>query len=189
LVQLLTGDRDQALDCFLKAAQINGEVYEVAFQIGKLYLESGDMVKARGFLERAAERIPAGGSAYRYLGECYAGIGMRAEAISAYQNAIKQNPHDAASMSALGSLFSENGENLEIAEVFCRESVELSPENALFHYRLGRLYHRQNRLQEALKSFSQANRFGHDAADEVEKIQILLREKLSTPQSSQNHCP
>jgi tetratricopeptide (TPR) repeat protein len=177
LVHLLTGHRDRALDCFLKAAQINGEVYEVAFQTGKLYSEFGNVAKAKVFLERAAEMTPAGGAAYRYLGDCYAVTGMQAEAISAYQKALRQNPQDAASMSALGCLYDAKGENPEIAEMFCRESVELSPENALFHYRLGRLYHRQNRLQEALKAFSQANRLGYDAADQVDEIQNLLEVK------------
>jgi tetratricopeptide (TPR) repeat protein len=177
LIKSLTGDREQAHEFFLKADQINGEVYEVAFQIGKYYLESGDALKAKRFLERAAAMESGGCGVYRYLGDCYTVSGMQAEAISAYQKAIRRNPQDAASMSALGSLFSEKGENPEIAEMFCRESVELSPENALFHYRLGRLYHRQKRLQEALKALSRANRLGYAASEEVEEIQHLLGQK------------
>ena len=177
LVNVLTGHRNRALDFFLKADEINGQVFEVALQTGKLYFELGDAEKGKVFLERAAEMEPESGTVYRYLGDCYAVSGMPEEAVSAYKKAIKQNPNDAASMSALGCLFDETGENPEIAVMFCRESVALSPENGLFHYRLGRLYYNQKRFEEALKEFNLANRLGYDSADDIHQTKNLMQEK------------
>jgi tetratricopeptide (TPR) repeat protein len=174
LVFMLTEKRDQALEFFLKADKINGDAYEVTFQTGKLYLDLGNLKKARKYLERAADLAPEAGAVYRYLGDCHAAANMPQEAIAAYRKAIKLNPQDAASMSALGCLFEDQGENSEITMIFCRESVELAPDNALFRYRLGRLYSNQNRLDQALSEFQQAQKLGYDAVDDIKQIEDRL---------------
>jgi tetratricopeptide (TPR) repeat protein len=174
LVHTLRGQPEEALKFFLKADKINGDVYELAFQCGKLYFESGDLEKAKPFLERASKLDPESGAVYRYLGDCYATDNLAQDAISAYKKAIKHNPRDAASMSALGCLFDDQDENPEITLMFCRESVGLSPENGLFRYRLGRLYFKQNRLDDALKEYEKAEQFGYDAARDIQEIKNRL---------------
>jgi len=170
LVHLLIEQRDRALEYFLDAYKINGNDFEVAFQTGKLYLETGNFKKSRPYLERAAEREPESGQVYRYLGDCYAADHMPDAAISAYKKAIKHNPHDASAMSALGNIFDKQGENPEITLMFLRESVTLSPENGLFHHRLGRHFSNQHRLNSALKEFVKAKSFGYDAAEDIKAI-------------------
>jgi tetratricopeptide (TPR) repeat protein len=177
LVYALRKQPERALEFFLNADKINGDVHEVAFQSGKLYFESGDLEKAKPFLERAAKLDPDSGAVYRYLGECYAAGNLTPEAISAYKKAIRYNPHDAAAMSALGCLFDDQGENPEITLMFCRESVGLSPENGLFRYRLGQLYFKQNRLDDALKEYKKAEQFGYDAARDIQEIKNRLAAK------------
>jgi tetratricopeptide (TPR) repeat protein len=174
LAYMLMDKRDQALKYFLQADKINGDAYEVAFQTGKLYLDLGDPEKALIYLERAADLEPEAGAVYRYLGDCRAAGNMPQEAITAYRKAIKLNPQDAASLSALGCLFEAQGENSEITLMFCRESVGLAPDNALFRYRLGRLYSSQNSLDEALSEFQQAQKLGYDAKDDIKEIEERL---------------
>jgi tetratricopeptide (TPR) repeat protein len=100
-------------------------------------------------------------------------------AISTYKKAVKYSPNDAASISALGSLFDDTGENPEIALMFCRESVKLSPDNGLFRYRLGRLYYKLDRFNEALQEFKKAKFLGVDAPEYIEKIQTRLTAEAS----------
>ena len=170
LVHLLTGQRDRALEYFLDADKINGNNFEVAFQTGKLYLETGNFKKGRPYLERAVELDPESGQVYRYLGDCYAASQMPEAAIAAYKKAIKHNPHDGAALSALGSIFDAQGENPEITLMFLRESVAASPENGLFHHRLGRHFSNQHRLDDALKEFVRAKSLGYDAAEDIKAI-------------------
>jgi len=177
LVHALKKQPERALEFFLNADKINSDVYEVTFQSGKLYFESGDLDKAKLFLERAAKLDPDSAAVHRYLGDCYAAGNLTQDAITAYKKAIRHNPQDAASMSALGCLFDDQGENPEITLMFCRESVGLSPENGLFRYRLGRLYFKQNRLDEALKEYKKANQFGYDAARDIQEIRNRLAAK------------
>ena len=174
LAYRFTDNRNKALDFFLKADKINCDAYEAAFQAGKLYLENGDTETAREYLERAVDHEPKSGAVYRCLGDCHAANNMPREAIASYRTAIKVNPRDAAAMSALGCLFEAQGENPEITMVFCRESVGLAPDNALFRYRLGQLFTKQNRLQEALEAFRKAQQLGHDAADDINEIEACL---------------
>ena len=116
---------------------------------------------------------------YFYLGEGLRALGRTEEAIQAYQRASKQNPNDAASLSALGCLFCVKGENPEIARVFCQQSVAISPENGLYRHRLGGLYLKENRLRDALEEFKKANQLGHDSLAPIEEIQKRLTAKAS----------
>jgi tetratricopeptide (TPR) repeat protein len=177
LVYIQTGQREQGLEFLLKANEIKDEVYEVAFQIGKLYLDLGDPQKGLRFLERAASLKPKSGAVHRFLGDCYIAVNRPDAAVSSYKKAIKQNPHDAASMSALGYLYDDRGENPEIALMFCRESVMLSPENGLFHYRLGRLYSNHNRFEEALEEFTKAKQFGYDVGGDIQETRARMAKK------------
>jgi tetratricopeptide (TPR) repeat protein len=174
---MLEGNRKKALKLFLKANTINPDVFEVAFQTGRLMIELSQAEKGKKFLEHASRLEPQAAAVYRYLGECYTSCGKIDDALTAYKKAIKQNPSDAASLSALGCLFDAQGENPEISMMFCRESVKLSPENGLFRYRLGQLYLKQNRLDDALKQFKKANLLGLDASEYIEKIKNQLPAK------------
>ena len=176
---MLAGDRHKALDLFLKANSINQDVFEVAFQTGRLLMDLEQPESGKKFLEHASKLEPESGAVFRYLGECYTAIGDVHAAISAYKKAIKYNPSDAASLSAMGCLFDEREENPEIALMFCQESVRLSPENGLFRYRLGQLYRKQNRLTDALKEFKKAELLGQDASAVITQIQKQLPAKAS----------
>jgi len=170
LVHLLMEQQERALEYFLDADKINGKNYEVAFQTGKLYLDRGNHDKSRPYLQRAAKLAPESGQTYRYLGDCCAAAHDPEAAVSAYKKALKHNPHDAAALSALGSIFDDQGENPEITLMFLRESIALSPTNALYHHRLGRHFSNQDRLDDALKEFVKAKSLGYDAAEDIKTI-------------------
>ena len=177
--RMLAGNRNKALDLFLKANTIDQDVFEVAFQTGRLLMDMNQPESGKKFLEHASRLEPKSSAVFRYLGECYTMIGKVSDAIVAYKKAIKNNPSDAASLSALGCLFDEQGENPDISMMFCQESVKLSPENGLFRYRLGQLYYKQNRLDEALKEFKKAELLDQDASEYITKIQNRQTAKAS----------
>lgn len=173
LVNLLMDNKDKALELFLEAESIGENVFEVEFQLGKLYLELGKPEKGKKHIEKAVGLKAESGAAFRCLGDCNKAINMIDEAISSYKKAIKLNPNDADSLSALGYLFDIKDENIEIATIFCRQSVEISPENGLFRHRLGRLYFKQNQYEDALKEFQKANDLGCDSIEFIDKLNKL----------------
>jgi tetratricopeptide (TPR) repeat protein len=175
----LMENKDKALEYFLEAYALEKDVFEVAFQIGRLYLEMEKPETGQKFLEKAVRIMPASGPAWRYLGECYTALDMTDKAIFAYKKAVKRLPNDAVSLSALGYLFEVCGENLEIALMFCRHSVEISPENGLFRHRLGKLFLKQNRYEDALREFEKSNNLGYDSTSFIDMIQNRLTAKAS----------
>jgi Flp pilus assembly protein TadD len=170
MVHLLKGEKHAALEFFLEAGNACGNVLEVQLQTGRVYVEIGKHKDAKKYLEAAVKLQPTSASAFRYLGECYGTLGRVDDAISAYKSAIKLNPNDAESLSALGHLFDLQGENPEISTAFCLQSVEISPENGLYRHRLGSLYLKQNRYEEALREFETARKLGYDSVQHIEHI-------------------
>jgi tetratricopeptide (TPR) repeat protein len=169
----LTDDKKKALEYFLRAESIDKEVFEVAFQTGRLYLEMEQPDKGIEYLEKAVKLKPESGPAFSSMGDCFTSFGMIDKAVSAYKKAIKINANDADSLSALGLLFDAQGENLDISTLFCRQSVEISPENGLFRYRLGRLYQKANKIEAALEEFEAAKEMGYDSIQEIKRIRNL----------------
>jgi tetratricopeptide (TPR) repeat protein len=179
LVHLLLGDRETALTYMLDAERMEGELFEPAFQIGKLYIEMGRPEDAKPLLEKAARLRPDSAPAFRSLGECYAALDLTPEAAAAFKTAVKLNPNDAVSLSGLGYVFDRLGENPEIASLFCRRSIEISPENGLFRYRLARLYLKQEQLEAALQEFRKAAALGFEAGEFIEKLEERLLARAS----------
>ena len=173
LVNLLMDNKDIALELFLEAESIGENIFEVEFQLGKLYLESGKPEKGKKYLEKAVGLRPESGPAFRCLGDCNKAINNINEAVSSYKKAIKLNPNDADSLSALGYLFDIKDEDSEIATIFCRQSVEISPENGLFRQRLGKLYFKQKQYKDAMKEFQKANDLGCDSTKFIDKLNNL----------------
>lgn len=177
IVNILINNKDKALKLLLKAESMGEDIFEVAFRAGKLYLEKGEFGKARKLLEKAVKLRPKSGTAFRYLGECYAAVQMTDEAICAYKKGIRLNPNDAYSLSALGYLFDLQGEDFEITTIFYQQSVDIAPENGLFRNRLARLYLKQNQLEEALAEFKKAHDLGHDSMEFIKKIQDMVQDE------------
>jgi len=166
----LAGNKNKALEYFLRADRIDKDVFELAFQTGKLYLENKQPDKGMEYLEKAIKLNPESGPAFSSMGDCFTSLGIMDKAVSAYKKAIKLNANDSDSLSALGLLFDAQGENSDISILFCKQSVEISPENGLFRYRLGRLYQKANKIEAALKEFETAKKMGYDSTPEIKQI-------------------
>jgi tetratricopeptide (TPR) repeat protein len=171
LVSLMRQDRKQALRYFHQANAVADDLFEATLQIGRLHLEGGETEKGRVYLEKAARIRPEPGVVHRYLGDCYTRLERFREALRAYKKALKHNPSDAAALSAVGHLYDLLGESLDIAVLICQNSVEIAPGSGLCRYRLGRLYFKQQRLDDALHEFLLASEYGYDASHYIEQIQ------------------
>jgi len=165
----------EALTYYQQAEAIDENVYEVAFQIGKLYLAQKDASTAKTYFEKALALQPESWIANFHLGECCEALNIPDKAIFFYEAAVKKNPEDAGALSALGALYAHKAENPEISTLFCKKAVEMSPENGLFHYRLGKIYVQQKELSKAVSAFKRAMELGHPAESEINSIKAMLQ--------------
>jgi tetratricopeptide (TPR) repeat protein len=166
----LMGKKEKALKHFQKAGNLGESLFEVDFQTGKVLLELGRPEEGRIYIDKALKLRPESSIALFYLGEIFSATGMTDEAEAAYEKAIKANPNDAASLSSLGLLYEEKGKNRDIALTFCRQSVEISPENGLFRQRLGRVYHKHGFLDDAVREFEKAEELGCESGPYINRI-------------------
>jgi tetratricopeptide (TPR) repeat protein len=136
---LMAGRLEEALEAFSEAEAIEPDNFQVLFNLGKTALELGDFQKALPALSRAAERKDRHGRVHKLLGQARLLSGDRAGALAAFKMAVKHNPDDADSLSSLGALFLDSGNDQEVALSLFQRSVELDPTNSLFRRRLGTL--------------------------------------------------
>ena len=182
LVHSLKKELQPALDFFLKAWQLDPKVFEITFQTGKTYFDLQDFEKSLVYLEKALELDPDHGPALRFRGKCLEKTRRTREAIDTYIRAVKRSPNDAEALSSLGHLYAEQGENLEIAIIFCKQSVDIAPENGLYHHRLAHLYVREGQLDQALETFERARELGHDAKEGLEKVRQMIEDQKAEAQ-------
>lgn len=155
-IHMLKKEYDRALTYFSRAAKIDENVFELAFQMGRVLIETGRPGEAIVQFETAVSLKPGSTSAHRLYGDALAGADRPKEAINAYKTALRLQPHDADALSALGFLYEMEKKNAEIALMFCKNAVELDPENGLFHHRLGRIYFNRKQFEDALAEFEKA---------------------------------
>ena len=173
-VHSMLNQTEAALKSYKKAEATGEDVFEVIFQIGKLYLDQGDLDAAKIYLEKAVLLQPESWIASLHLGECCEALNMTDEAVMHYEATIKKNPTDACALSALGLLYDEKAENPEISTLFCEKAVEISPDNGLFQFRLGKVYFRQEQPEKALSAYGKALDLGYPAESELAMVRAHL---------------
>jgi tetratricopeptide (TPR) repeat protein len=179
LIHLLRENRQTALEIWLKAAPRGPDIFELNIQIGRCLLEAGQPDKAQGYIHRAVSSRPESAQAQRLLGDIFLAQRLTDQAIAPYKTALRVNPNNAAALSGLARCYELRGENMEIALSFCRQSVEIAPDNGRAFMRLGRLLVKANRLEEARQAFKTAETLGEDARDMIASIDERLVEKAS----------
>jgi len=165
LAHLRQGNQEKALGLFLEAHGLDGDNPEICCQIGMCYWDGGQAETALDYLKRAAQNTRKGAHMFRVLADCYLESDMLHEATKAYEKAVKANPADAKSLSALGHLYGALGENMEIAIVLAKESTAIEPNNGLYRYRLGKLYLQNHDHQKAADELKMAVEMGEDCAE------------------------
>ncbi|MDL2330158.1 tetratricopeptide repeat protein [Desulfosarcina sp. OttesenSCG-928-A07] len=169
-VLLSQGKTQAAMTFFMEANALEPDVFEIVYHIGQTHMQMKNPDMARPFLESAVRINSRSAPAAALLGECFEALDLTVDAIQSYKQAVKINPHDAASLSALGYLYACVGESLDVAMLFCEQSVELSPENGLFHHRLGRVCLLRDRMEDALAAFATAQSLGYDNTSWIETV-------------------
>jgi len=171
LIHYIQGDKEKAEHFWLAALEIEKEIFEIHFQLGRLYAENEDWNKVLPHLVKATELKPSSAPAQCLLGKCHLALDDHAGAIRAFKQAVKRNPNDAEALSDLGWLYNLKGENLEIALTFCRQSVALAPENGLYRRRLASLYLKNKQIEKALEQFRLATNYGYDCSDQIAALE------------------
>lgn len=124
--------------------------HAVDVQIGQILAKAGDDVAALAAFQRAIDRQPDYGRAWKRLGEALSRIGDYDEAVRAAYRARSLMPGDYSTSSALARILAAAGQTDEAAEIL--EHIILNHKNKPVPYvRLIELYEGQGKLTDATR--------------------------------------
>ncbi|MFW6054609.1 MAG: tetratricopeptide repeat protein, partial [Thermodesulfobacteriota bacterium] len=148
-VSLKTGNRKKGVASFRKCLELDPDHVFSLLRLGLLAEEEHDLEQA-GTYYRQAITIPEGKKhAYRLLGKLAISKGELEQGRTSLQKALTHNPQDAETMHILARLYSEDGQDLEIAESLARKSSALRPERFDFVELLDSILRRQGKPEQA----------------------------------------
>jgi tetratricopeptide (TPR) repeat protein len=170
LVRMLQNDMDSALTWFEKALAVEPELYEALVQAGKAHSRLNRLENARQLLEKAASVRPKALAAHKILADMFADVSIYKEAAKAYSRVLRLNPNDADSLSRLAWVYTQMGENAQIAKSFARQSVKLDPNNGLYAFRMGEILEHWGEPEAALAHFERALALGYQCRDTIKEL-------------------
>ncbi|MDR0355547.1 MAG: tetratricopeptide repeat protein [Deltaproteobacteria bacterium] len=170
---ILNGRLEEAEESLNLAEKAAPDNFEVLFHLGRTALELGHLDKALKTLTKASEVKGHRGIVYPLLGRVLILTKNLSGAMSALKKAVKYNPDDAESLSALGALFLEQDNDREVALSLFQKSVELDPTNSLFRQRLGKLLFNMGDYKSAEHHLKSAIDYGCRAEEVKEQLSAL----------------
>jgi tetratricopeptide (TPR) repeat protein len=127
---------------FENALKLDESLTAARYQLGVLFLASGDAAGAEVALARVTQQEPRWASAHMALGQAYYGEGKFKEAADAYRKASDIEPANAAPVAGLGLARVMKGEKDGIKDI--ERAAKLDPNSALTHLNLA-IYYSQSK--------------------------------------------
>jgi Flp pilus assembly protein TadD len=154
------GQSDEAVNAFLKALSLDPNDYLALNNIGAIYNNRGEAVKARPFLLRVVEFFPDYYDGVMNLGINYYLTGELRNAELTFKKAVALNPRSTEVLSRLGDVYLGMGEIGEAGEYY-RAAVELGGSTAYLEYNMARVEALGDRPEEAVKRLESSLRMGY----------------------------
>lgn len=127
------------------AALKDGNYY---FNLGSFYFQSGDMKKALGNFQRAAETAPNNPDVHNNIGLIYKELKRYDEAIEQFVRATFIDPSYVQAYNNIGVVYYLMG-NLQNAVSNYQKAIEIKPDNLETYNNLGIIYKKQNQMEKA----------------------------------------
>ena len=149
--EIKEGNTNAAVAQFRKAIEIDPHLPSVHYELGELLNTPQDSVvksEAEKEYRAAVTANPADEKAECRLGDIDAQKGNTTQAYEEYSRAVALQPADADARLGLAKILIEMNQT-DRAQQMLEETVQLEPTNAIAHYRLGTLYRKAGRIEDA----------------------------------------
>ncbi|MDA0991129.1 MAG: tetratricopeptide repeat protein, partial [Verrucomicrobia bacterium] len=155
VVHVDLGQREQAVECYAKALQIDPDFTEAQYNLGTALNDMGRYEEAVAHLTRAVELKPDFAAAHNNLGNALKALGKTAEAVASLTRALAIEPNAAHFHYNLGAAQNALGSPEAALESFAR-AVEIKPDYAEALNNLGAAQNAIGRPEEAASSLTRA---------------------------------
>ena len=151
----LQKENDEALECYLEAAETFPENSDVLTACGLMYQKMGDQMKAFEYLGNALTYNPRNAKAILGAGAILQSSGDYDVALTKYRVAVTQTPNNPYLWNNVGMAFF--GKKKLVAAVAClKQAVYLAPFEASINYNLGVVHLHTEQYASAFHFFSSA---------------------------------
>lgn len=153
--------RNDAIECFEKALQINPNYTEVSLNLAVIYNEMGEFDKAQGVYAKAKEAGKSSSTSYldpfakgklanmhAEIGTIYQTLGFYREAVDEYKKAIALRPTFVDIKNKLGTAYRDMRDYSKAIKEF-EEAVTINPEYAPVRINLGITYYAMGQIEKA----------------------------------------
>jgi tetratricopeptide (TPR) repeat protein len=116
---------------------------------------SEDYTRMLSHAQALVKKHPQESLPYLVVGIAYGFLGFKADAITAYQQAIKLKPDYEEAWNNLGCIYSDSGRTAD-AIAALQQAIKLEPGDAVAWYNLGVVYNDSKRTGDAIAAYQQA---------------------------------
>jgi Tfp pilus assembly protein PilF len=181
------GNTNGAIAQFRKAIAINTHLPGVHFELAELLNTAQDQViraEAQQEYRRALMENPQDEKAICGLAAIAALKGDAKQAYDQYSRAVALQPGDADAKLGLAKTLIDMDQT-DKALALLEETVQLEPTNAIAHYRLGTLYRKIGRVEDAKREIELYKQY----KETKEKLRALYKELLIQPKEIRTDAP
>ncbi|XP_017872545.1 PREDICTED: transmembrane and TPR repeat-containing protein CG5038 [Drosophila arizonae] len=186
IVQSAQKKYDQALDSYRQALKYRSDYAVCYYNMGNLFLEQHQYGEALHHWQHAVAINPRQPKAWANILTMLDNRGMYEDALRISAQALTQLPNEPSILFIRANVLGKLKHYLE-AEALYKQVIELEPRNMLYHTNLGVLYHRWDKLEEAIECYQTAISINSSRAttarDNLGKL--LKRLNRETPKESQ----
>jgi len=149
------GKTDEAIFHCREALRINPNFVKARNNLGKLFLDRGQLAAAAEQFFRVLQQDPDNAKAHNNLGTVLARTGQKEEAIDHFKNAVESHPLFSNALVNLCGAYIETGD-LKNAFTFCQKAITLKPDVARGYYYLGLIWAKLGQTDRAVVCYRQA---------------------------------
>jgi len=170
------GRKDEAIQHYREALQIQPHHVGARYSLGNLLLEKGLMAEAAEHLDQVLQVEPNHPRAHADLGVAQAAQGQVLPAMEHFQTALNLDPGLADAHSNLGNALLQQG-RLEEAVTHYLAALKINPRHADAHYNLGTVLSQQNKTDEAIEHYQKAIETAPGMVQAHNNLAIALTQK------------
>lgn len=152
---------DEAISSYQQFLQVNPKAFQIHFNIGNAYKEKGDLAKAREEYELVIAGIKEGSAD------------------------MSGNELAAKTLAGLGETYLKE-DNMEEAQKYFKNSIEIFPKDESLAYNVGEIYFFKGRIDEAISYFEIASKIKPDWGKPYLKLGYAYLNKGDMAKSKEN---
>jgi protein O-mannosyl-transferase len=179
------GDKDNALDCYLKSVQIESHFPYAQFNLGMAWLNRGQPAEAVSPLSAAVQLVPDNAEARYYLGTALMETGKLEDAIAQLTESLRLKPDLAAAHNQLALALIKQGKTTEAIPHFAGV-VRLQPDNPEARFNLGFALLNAHQPAQAAVQFAEELRLKPDETRAHYRLAQALQQ-LNQPAEAARH--